>query len=804
MKNMENKVNEQKQLLQKILFQKYRIIKLLSNDSNNLVYQGINIIDKSKVAIKLEYKYAGKDNLTNESYILLNLKGQGIPEIISFGHSGKYNVLIEELLGKSLQDLYEQNDNEIPLKDICMIAIQILERLQYIHSKYIIHRNINPTNFLIGIKNPSLIYMIDFAYAKKYRSSRTGNHIRFSLNQKIIGQISYISANAMRGGEQSRKDDLESFGYMIIYLLKGFLPWKEFENNKNKFKKIYELKNKISSSRLCRYLPAEIKILIEYIKKLSFEQEPNYEYLRGLFKEILMKMDKINDNIFFWNKIKSKIKNKNKYRNKNEELEKDKSNKSTKILLFKKKEHSYKGLFRKFHKSISNENKKNNEKISDRNNNKNNIKDRRNYFELLPLDDIYQNHNQSGTYNSNFLNNSINSHIRQSKSIIDLKSFVYKKKNNIYSLYYSCKTLENDEKNTISCSKDKSSIIDNYFKNKMKTKNNKSVGNPQLLTITDNHNMSNLKQNKKKNMDLVGQNFDTINNSFNKNYDYFARNLNILNKNEKNYLDIKLKEKNKDNKVNRIYFTNENFGISPKCTIYRGKAYSNFKNNISCNSPNFIDKLNIIGYLKNANCNQISNHLSNSANINKKTSNKIIKAKANINKNKNLDINIKHNHNLNTPRIDDDKNKINNDFNVKETSYIFQKNDNNNHLIFPNYIYNINQIQYSPRSYVKKAKKDIKYKIIKNCINSERKHNINTPKINSDTDKISNKSKIIEFEIDFSKSKNNLNLTNNTNNEKQAKTNSWAKNINNIDLYKKKNKVFSNITQRSALNFDFI
>ena len=796
MKNMENKTNEQNQLLQKILFQKYRIIKLLSNDSINLVYQGINIIDKTKVAIKLENKFAGKENLTNESYILLNIKGKGIPEIISFGHSGKYNVLIEELLGKSLQELYEQNDNEIPLKDICMIAIQILERLQYIHSKYIIHRNINPSNFLIGSKNPSLIYIIDFAYAKKYRSSRTGNHIKFSLNQKIIGKISYISANAMRGGEQSRKDDLESFGYMIIYLLKGFLPWKEFENNKNKFKKILELKNKISSARLCRYLPEEIKILIEYTKSLSFEQEPNYEYLRGLFKEILMKMEKINDNIFFWNKIKNKIKNKN--RNKNEELENDEGTKSTKILLFKKKESPYKGLFRKFHKSISNENKEIYQKLSERINNKNNSKERQNNFELLPLDEIYHNHNQSGTYNSNFLNHSINNYIKQSKSIIDLKSFVYKKKNNINSLCYSCKTLENKDQNKCSYSKDKGNAIKKYYKNrmnKMKTKNNKSVGNLQLLTISSNPNSSNLKPSQKKNI----QNYDTINNSFNKKNDYFSNNLNILNKNGRNCLDIKLNEKIKDNKTNRIYITNENYGISPKCTIYRGKGNSNFKNNISYNNPNFIDKLNIIGYLKNANCNQINNHLSNSANKNKKTSNKIIKA----NINKNFDININQSHKLNSPRIDVDKNKINNDFNISEASYIFQKNDNNNHLIFPNYIYNINQIQYSPSPNAKKLRKDLKYKIIKNGPNSERKYSINTPIINSDIDKISNKSKIIEFEIDFSKNKNNLNF--NTNNEKIMMTNSgWANNINNKDLNKNNNEDFSNINKRSALNFDII
>ena len=235
----------------------------------------------------------------NEGYLLFLLKGYGIPEIISFGHKGKYNVMIEELLSKSIQELFELNDNEMPLKNVCMIAIQLLERIEYIHSKFIIHRNINPTNFVIGEKNNSLIYVIDFGMAKKYRSSRTGKHLKFNLNQKIFGNVSFISVNSMRGMEQSRRDDLESLGYMLIYLLKGYLPWKEFENKNDKIQKIFQLKRKISLSRLCRYLPEEIKKYIEYCKILSFEQEPNYEYLKGLFKQILIKIQKINDNIFF-------------------------------------------------------------------------------------------------------------------------------------------------------------------------------------------------------------------------------------------------------------------------------------------------------------------------------------------------------------------------------------------------------------------------------------------------------------------------------------------------------------------------
>ena len=762
---MENKIKEKNQLVKKIIFQKYKLIKILSSESNNFVFEGQNIIDRKKVAIKLENKVTGNNTLTNECYILLDLEGYGIPEILSFGHSGKYNVLIEELLGKSLQELYELNDNEIPLKDICMISIQIIERLQYIHSKYIIHRNINPNNFLIGEKNPSLLYIIDFAYAKKYRSKYTGNHIKFNLNQKMVGEISYISANSMRGGEQSRKDDLESFGYMIIYLLKGFLPWKEFENKKDKIKKIYDLKNKISYTRLCKYLPEEIKIFMEYIKKLSFEQEPNYEYLKGLFKEILIKNEKIHDNIFFWNKNKEDEKKKND--------------------LFKMNTSPYKKTFRKNNNSINifNEtNQKFESQIYERNNSKEKNKIENNYyFEILPYDRNSQRGNE--TYNSN-LNNLSNSDIKQSISYINQKNFIYTKKNNINCIYNSCHLLNNKSEQ----SNNKDNLFKKYNKNKIKRKNNKSELNLQLFTINNiSNSLINLKKNNTKGLNYFSKNRKSAenNNHIVKSYKNLTHNLNLLNK-DNNIMDI-------NNEFYHHSITKNNYtNFSPKNSNISNNN-SKEKNNTNYKNQNYLDKLNIIGNLKN------SKNLSNSSNKKIKT-NKVLK-----NKNNNIDYNLK------AQRINIEKINLNEKFDFKPESYsnIIFNNDNSSQLISPNYIYNINQIQYTPK--IKKIKKHFlqnfknkNLEYMNNLPNLNNKYFSRSPVINTEINKKHTNSNIMELQVDFSKNKNSekknselkLNMKDNLNNL----YNNTKKKNHNSDLNKKTN--YENLNKNNIIEYE--
>ena len=305
----------EKEFYNKLIFKKYRVLSLIGIGSFGFVFGGINVKDKTNVALKVEDWKKKGDILESETYILYYLKGLGIPEVKSFGICGKYKILVENLLGDSLENIFIKSNLEFTLKDICMIAIQLIDRFEYIHSKYIIHRDVKPENITVDYETNKIINLIDFGLAKKYRSSRTGKHIKFSIPKKLTGTARFASTNSLSGKMQSRRDDLESIGYVLIYFAKkGFLPWQGLkEKNKlERYRQIYYIKKSIKPENLCSGLPEEFCDYIKYVKGLKFEENPNYDYLRGLFINIMNKMNCKNDLNFSWlkyKKIKKKINN---------------------------------------------------------------------------------------------------------------------------------------------------------------------------------------------------------------------------------------------------------------------------------------------------------------------------------------------------------------------------------------------------------------------------------------------------------------------------------------------------------------
>ena len=209
-----------------------------------------------------------------------------------------------ELLGKSFDILFEEQNKKFTLKTVSMLAIQMLERIEFIHNKNIIHRDIKPDNFSMGIDNKNyILYILDFGLSKKYKSKKTNEHIKYKENiKKLTGTARYASINALGGCEQSRRDDLESIGYVLIYFLKGNLPWQglKIEKGEDRFHKIYLKKKEINSEILCFGLPNEIKIFIDYTRNLKFEENPNYSFLKGLFVSILEKEKCCFDFCFDW------------------------------------------------------------------------------------------------------------------------------------------------------------------------------------------------------------------------------------------------------------------------------------------------------------------------------------------------------------------------------------------------------------------------------------------------------------------------------------------------------------------------
>ena len=285
----------------KLIFGKYSIKYLISKGSFGEVYFGTNIIDGKNYALKTEERSIEESVLKHECYILLNLKGPGIPSVISYGVSGKYNILVENLLGKSIQDIWEAKKRKFNLKDTCVFAIQAISRLEYVHSKNYIHRDIKPSNFLVGNPDNSQLYLIDFGNARKYKSSKTGKHIKLVKSNKVYGSLIFLSTNALKGIEQTRKDDLEALGYVIIYLYIGSLPWSSFKhkNLTQGVLKIREERKKISIEKICDGMPNEMNIYLNYVNNLKYEECPDYEYLRKLFWNVLKKIGE-NKLLFSW------------------------------------------------------------------------------------------------------------------------------------------------------------------------------------------------------------------------------------------------------------------------------------------------------------------------------------------------------------------------------------------------------------------------------------------------------------------------------------------------------------------------
>ena len=723
-----------------LIFKKYQIKKLIASTHFGFLYEGINIKNKEPVAMKFERKISKHKLLESEAYMLFLLKGYGIPKIITYGVSGLFNVLIEELLGLSIQAIWNEKkyNKKLILKDICMIALQCIDRLEYIHSKDIIHRDIKPLNCTIGKEDPNLIYLIDFGFAHKFRSSRTGKHIRFKNLRKILGSMRYLSINANKGYEQSRRDDLESLGYMLAYLCKKDLPWIVLEKQKvNKIKKykiVCASKIKNTPEILFKGMPVEFVKYLKYVKNLEFEQDPDYNYMRQLFLDVMNRNNFINDCIFSW-VLNKKIKIGKDMRsldNRSFDKKSDKYN----LLNKNNRKHSQKRLYNKIkqslqetkrarsldddaHKTLSLDTFENNKNIQIINNKNPLVKNIEKKYETKFISPI-----------KGINNLKISNYIYQKKKIKNLKIIRKENKNNLDSLHLN---RYNYEKNPIdnktfnndyySLNTDKDILYKNNLNDSQRLMKNIKNNNKNIINIThllntkglalrSNSNNSifndvkksiNRVKKEKNEIDICSYNFKLNNtyrtlrereNSVNKScndYEKYKikrtnRYQNYINKipinikinNSINYLNKNGNKITKKRSRNKVITPNEkktkiiNFNLNPNTVFFQKNLRESLSFNNLRHHQNF-DKIN------NFNRFHLNNFTNNNIDENTFKSNEILNFNLSLDKLKyRPDIKINKNYNINIinhKRINSSTSLFNSD------NKLYMQNNSNNRFI---------------------------------------------------------------------------------------------------------------------------
>lgn len=282
-------------LIGKILFDKYSPISQIGEGSFGKLYLAKDIKTNEKLALKFERKRDNNNLLKKEAYTMVKLKHSNIPKVYSFGTTNQYHVLAMELLGDSLETAFNKCDKKMSLKSACMIGIEMIKTLSFIHSKGVLHRDLKPDNFMFGRgSKANKLYLIDFGLSKEYVDDKN-QHVPVSYGKKLVGTARYASLNTHKGVEQGRRDDLESVGYILIYLIKGILPWQglKVKSNEDHYTKIFDKKQEVRIRDLCSNLPLQFSAYIDYCRKLGYSEEPNYDYLIKLFSAVLEEKYKI-------------------------------------------------------------------------------------------------------------------------------------------------------------------------------------------------------------------------------------------------------------------------------------------------------------------------------------------------------------------------------------------------------------------------------------------------------------------------------------------------------------------------------
>lgn len=276
------------------------------------VYKGKDLETGAEVAVKLEELRSSAPQLAFEHDVSKKLSASGTMEPQGFAlpchffeNCGKHCCLVMPLLGCCLEDMVAKCDGKFSSKSTLILGEQILRRLEYLHSLGIVHRDIKPENFMLG-RGPKEhhVYLIDFGLSRAYWQDKGHRPVRTKLS--LTGTARYASISAHEGHEQSRRDDLEAAGYMMVYFLRGQMPWSGLaaKTKQEKFARIAQVKKETSLDELCAGYPDCFKEYIIKTRKLAYMERPDYASFHKAFRDCFTSAGYAEDYAFDWYKGK--------------------------------------------------------------------------------------------------------------------------------------------------------------------------------------------------------------------------------------------------------------------------------------------------------------------------------------------------------------------------------------------------------------------------------------------------------------------------------------------------------------------
>ena len=300
---------------------RFKLARRLGGGAFGDVYYATDMNNNDQVAVKLEPTHSiHQPHLQHEARLYHYLHKHcpivvGVPKMRWYGREGDFNVLVMDLLGPSLEDLFEFCGRSFDMKTVMMLADQMISRLEFLHAMNYLHRDLKPENFVMGLgKKAHHVYIIDMGLAKKFRDSKTGAHIPYIDGKSLTGTARYVSINTHLGIQQSRRDDMEALAIVLIYFARGGLPWQGVKcpTKQAKYERIKMLKMQISSQTLCEKLPNAFLVFLMYTRSLGFEESPDYTRCRKLFSDAMDEHNMDMDYDFAWLKLSTKNRETNK------------------------------------------------------------------------------------------------------------------------------------------------------------------------------------------------------------------------------------------------------------------------------------------------------------------------------------------------------------------------------------------------------------------------------------------------------------------------------------------------------------